>query len=140
MWLGNRLAGFAAAVGFGLCALPASALAPCFDGCHLNQGQPLYLVDAANLWVRRCMTTGGVAECVLERVDLDGRVLEKLPAPAGRHAREFESLHLRGHKVARLGHQTAWKELSQPYAHNPIGRPGLELRLELNTLVCTSPC
>jgi hypothetical protein len=139
--LSARTSGLVLALSLGLGALPASAVAPCFDLCHLNQGQPLLLVDKGELWIRRCTRARSgtpPAKCVLERVGLDGRVLAQVLQEASHDERRFKQRHLRGHKVARLGHQSAWRDLTKPYLHRPIVGKSLRLRFVKNTLVCTS--
>jgi len=133
-----------AAILLGLSAAPAGALAPCFDVCHLSQGQPLLLVDARQLWVRRRTPSepvprvGAPAKYILERVGLDGRVLARLPDESTHDDDQFEARHLRGHKVVGLAHQSPWRDLTRPYRHTPIGHKALTLRLVKNSLVCTS--
>ncbi len=119
-------------------ARPAEAVAPCFHVCHLGQGQPLLLADADELWVRRCTTAkrGAAAACVLERVDVNGRVLEQVPHERSYDEEAFEKAHLQGHTVVGFGHQTAWTKLTGPYTIAPYGAPGLMLRLERDALVC----
>lgn len=132
--------GLVLALSLVFCALPASAVAPCFDVCHLEQGQPLLLVDKGELWVRRCMRSrsGLQTKCVLERVSLDGRALARVPHEASIDEQRFEQRHLQGHKVVRLGHQSAWRDLSKPYLHAASYRKPLTLRFVKDTLVCTS--
>jgi hypothetical protein len=126
------------ALALGLVARPAAAVEPCFDVCHLGQGQPLLLADTDQLWVRRCSTAkpGAAEACALERVDATGRVLEKAPLAGRADERAFESAHLRGHRVVRFGHQTAWTDLTKPYAFTPFGVRGSMLRLDRDALVC----
>lgn len=132
--------GLVLALSLVLCALPASAVAPCFDVCHLEQGQPLLLVDKGELWIRRCKRarSGLEVKCVLERVSLDGRALARLPHETSLDEQRFEQRHLRGHKIVRLGHQSAWKDLTKPYLLTASYRKPLTLRFVKDTLVCTS--
>lgn len=119
-------------------ARPAAAVAPCFEVCHLGQGQPLLLVDVDVLWVRRCATArpGAAAVCVLERVDLRGRVLERVPHERSYDDEAFEKAHLRGHTLAGLHHQSAWTDLTKPYTVAPSGARSSTLRIERGALVC----
>src|SRR5262245_31637874 len=75
----------------------ATPTAPCFHVCHLGQGQPLLLPDAGTLWTRRCTTPDPTTPetCVLERVTLEGRVLEQLPIAKSYDEHAFEDAHLR---------------------------------------------
>ncbi len=131
--------GLVLALSLVFCALPASAVAPCFDVCHLEQGQPLLLVDKGELWIRRCLRSrdGTAAKCVLEHVSLGGRALARVPQ-ASIDEQRFEQRHLRGHKIVRLEHQSAWKDLTKPYLHAAIYRKPLTLRFVKDTLVCTT--
>ena len=130
--------GLAALASLALGARPAGAVAPCFDVCHLGQGQPLLLADAGTLWVRRCTTAkpGAAEVCVLERVDVTGRVLEQVPLARSYDEDAFEAAHLNGHTVVGLGHQTAWTDLTKPYTITPYGARGSTLRFDRDALVC----
>jgi hypothetical protein len=127
-----------AALGLTLGAARAGAVAPCFDVCHLGQGQPLLLGDTDELWVRRCTTvrSGATPACVLERTDADGRVLETAPPVVGFDDDDFEAAHLRGHRVVRFGYQTAWTDLRRPYKLEPYDARGSLLRIDRDALVC----
>jgi hypothetical protein len=133
-WVG--LAALALALG----ARPAAALAPCHDVCHLGQGQPLLLVDVDEIWLRRCATAkpGAQEVCVLERVDLEGRVLERVPREKSYDEEGFEDTYLKGHKIVRLGHQSAWTDLAKPYKLDPYRAPGVTLRFDRDALVCAA--
>ena len=130
-----------AALGLASGAAPAGAVAPCFDVCHLGQGQPLLLTDANELWVRRCTTArpGATSACVLERTDAGGRVLETVPLAHSYDDDAFEAAHLKGHQVVRLGYQTAWADLRKPYKLEPYGARSSLLRIDRDTLVCAPP-
>lgn len=132
--------GLAAMAALALGARPAEAVAPCFDVCHLGQGQPLLLADAGTLWVRRCATAkAGASEvCVLERVDVNGRVLEQVPLARSYDDHAFEAAHLDGHNVVGFGHQTAWTDLKKPYTITPYGARGSTLRFDRDALVCAA--
>jgi hypothetical protein len=132
--------GLAALAALALGARPAAALAPCPDVCHLGQGQPLLLADADQFWVRRCATAkpGADEVCVLERVDLEGRVLERVPREKSYDEDAFEDAYLKGHKVVGLGHQSAWTDLAKPYKLEPYRAPGVTLRFDRDALVCAS--
>jgi hypothetical protein len=130
-----------AALGLALGAAPVGAVAPCFDVCHLGQGQPLLLTDADELWVRRCTTArpGAASACVLERTDASGRVLETVPLADSYDDDAFEAAHLKGHQVVGLGYQTAWADLRKPYKLEPYGARRSLLRIDRDALVCALP-
>lgn len=135
-----RLRGAAVLVVFVLAVAPAAeATAPCFPVCRLSQGTPLLLADANELWVRRCVATSPAKQtCVLQRIDLDGRVLQEVPLAGRYDAREFERAHLDGHTVVGFGHQAWWTDLRKPYRLEPYKRPPMTLKLEGSSLVCTA--
>jgi hypothetical protein len=136
-----RSLGLLAMAALVVAAQPAGATAPCFDVCHLQQGQPLLLADTGSLWLRRCATAkAGASEvCVLERVDASGGVLEQVPLEKSYDDDAFEAAHLDGHTVVRLGHQTAWTDLTRPYKIAPYQAPSSILRFDRDTLVCGPP-
>ena len=128
----------AALAALALGARPAVAVKPCFDVCHLGQGQPLLLADTDELWVRRCATLepGKPEVCVLERVALDGRVLERVPHETSYDEDQFETDHLKDHRPVRFGHQSPWTDLAKPYTLEPYGAPSLTLRFDRDVLLC----
>jgi hypothetical protein len=130
--------GLAVMAGLALGVRPAGALKPCFDVCHLGQGQPLLLADADELWVRRCVTPkpGALETCVLERVDVNGGVLERVLLAQSYDEEAFQDAHLRGHTIVRLDFQTAWTDLTKPYKLAPYGARGSKLGLDRDALVC----
>lgn len=117
-------------LGVGVTAL---ATAPCFDACHLGQSQPLLV--AGEIWVRPCETTKGTEKCVLQRIDLEGRVRATLPSDAIYPHDKFEKQYLRGKRVVRLNYNTAWDDLRKPYTVS-LETATMTLRLDKATLVC----
>jgi hypothetical protein len=119
-------------------ARPAIAVKPCFDVCHLGQGTPLLLADADQLWLRRCAAPAPdkPRQCALERVSLDGRVLERVPHEASYDEDEFETDHLKDQAVVRFGHQSPWTDLAKAYTHEPYKAPALTLRFDRDVLLC----
>jgi hypothetical protein len=130
-------------VRIGLCAIvvaatvtPAAATKPCFDVCHLQQNQPLLLRGEGQIWIRRCETPkGGAEKCVVERIDVEGRVLATYPGSETDDERRFESKYLHGKKVAGLNYQTPWTDLKKPYTASGETAT-MTLRLDKSTLVC----
>lgn len=117
---------------FGVIAT-AGATAPCFEVCHLSQSQPL-LVDN-EIWVRPCATVKGKHSCVLQRLDVEGRVLATLPGDDLYDEEKFEQKHLANRTVARLFYQTAWSDLRKPYTVSSKTST-MTLRLDKTNLIC----
>ena len=113
--------------------VPALATAPCFDACHLEQGQPLLV--GGELWVRPCETVSGTETCVVKRLDLEGQLRAKVPGDEVYDHDRFEAKYLAGKPVVRLYYRTPWTDLRKPYTVS-IAAATMTLRLHKATLTC----
>jgi hypothetical protein len=111
----------------------ALATAPCFDACHLAQGQPL--LAGGEIWVRPCKTVKKTETCTIQRLDLDGRVTGTVAGDAIYDHSKFEKTYLGGKPAVRLNYGTPWTDLKKPYTVS-LETATMTLRLRKGTLVC----
>lgn len=114
---------------------PALATEPCFDVCHLRQGQPLLLPAEHAILVRRCESRKGTETCFVERLNLEGRLVTRLPSSDVDDERAFDAKYLRGKSVVRLNWGNPWADLTKPYGVS-LPSSNMTLRLEQEVLVC----
>lgn len=119
----------------------AHAYMPCPYTCRLGLGQPLFLSDSGALLINRCDRPADRL-CVVERRDLDGKVLGKLPRVPSRTGRDkdFNEEFLKDHTVQLLEEIGAWDNVSRPFAlDKKKTQQVLQLSLARSVLTCTVP-
>src|SRR5262249_46392818 len=64
--------------------------------------------------------------------------LEQVPREQSYDEQAFADAHLKGHAIVRFGYQTAWADLTRPFAVTPDGARGSTLRIKGEALVCAA--
>jgi hypothetical protein len=123
----------------------AFALSPRPETSILLQGTPFLLVDKSELLTCPCDSVtsknGVERRCMIDRLDMVGKVLERLPTPpsvelAAAWAPVFQKTHLDGHPRTQLSAEFHWTELRRAF---PVDGRRLTLTLAGSVLTCAEP-